>query len=300
LGFLEQSVIVSESDACMYRMDKLCYLYKAGGGSPLPLKSLELSGGLFPVSVSPLKELVDLASLQDVYVANSPFCNLYPPPREISYEAFAPRHMPNLRNFRINEYRPDLHKHFCAVANTNPSFLRRLAIACKKDHSDTGLDLSALLRPDHLYPALPLQVRMIDLDLSRGRTYGKVYVSEADVLEDVVTTNGDTLEGLAVSLVGYERVRRIEHPLRLLEKALGRLPRLEQLSIGTLRGLVPDLTVAERLAAAAGPRLRYLSVGGSFMRVRRNGDPVLEMMSPLEADGVELWKYSLIDHTATY
>jgi hypothetical protein len=284
----------------MSTFDKLCHLYKTGGGLPLPLESLEFPGGLFPYDINPLKDLVNLTSLHDVFIHDTSHSSVSPPLREVAWEAFAPPHAPNLRNFRALDYHPVLHKHLCDVAATNPSFLRRLAIACKYRHIGTGLDPFALLRPDPLYPALPLQVRMIDLDFFCERTYGKVHVSKADVLEDLVTTNGDTLEGLAVSLVDYERVRRIEHSLGLLEKALGRLPRLEQLSVGTLRGLVPDLTVAERLAAAAGPRLRYLSVGGSFMRVRRNGDPVLEMMSPLEADGVELWKYSLIDHTATY
>lgn len=254
LGFEELSLI-RMSEECTNMFDELCHLYQTGGGSPLLLESLELLGILFPFGVSPLKNLVDLASLQDVYISDYSLSYFgYPPPRKIAYEAFAPPHTPNLRNFRIDEYHRSLHEHFCAIAIANPSFTRRLAIAYKGFPRRTGLDASALLRPDPRHPSLPLQARMLDLDLNREHVYGEgndVKVSADEVLEDLARTNADTLEGLAVTLPNSEDVKT-EYQLQLLENALGRLPRLEQLSIGAPWRLDVDIMVsmAERLVAA--------------------------------------------------
>ncbi|KAH6856309.1 hypothetical protein B0I37DRAFT_73292 [Chaetomium sp. MPI-CAGE-AT-0009] len=310
LGF-EETTMASRRLETIYIFDKLCHLYRDAGGSPLPLQSLELLGGLYPCSVDTLKQLVDLTHLHDVYIANSGrgVATTPPEPWPLAYDAFFPPHAPNLRNFRTDEYHWDLHAHLCNIADADPAFTAQLAIACKHRRGGTGLDASELLRPNPRLPSLPLRVRMLDLELCRERVYGRgreVQVSAAQVLADLVATNGETLEGLAVNLFGGGKREggssAAEERLGLLEEALGKLPNLEQLSIGAPWRFDAVLAVAERLAVVAGPRLRYISIGDSFMRVRRERDagggvPVLEMIAPLEADGVELWKYSLINLT---
>ncbi|KAK3294536.1 uncharacterized protein B0H64DRAFT_433676 [Chaetomium fimeti] len=317
LGF-EEAITAHRQAETMHIFDKLCHLYHAAGGSPLPLQSLELLGGLYPCNLTTLQQLINLTHLHDVYIADPARRDPTTPPgssssepqpwRRIAYEAFTPPHAPNLRHLRTDGYSRDLHTHLASLAD--PAFTQRLAIACKHRYAGTGLDTSALLRPSPHYPSLPLQVRMLDLELFRERIYGserEVAVSAAQVLSDLVATNGATLEGLAVNLFGglaQERGTSLaEERLGLLEQALGGLPRLEQLSIGTPWRCDAVFAVAERLAAAAGPRLRYLSIGNSFMRVRRKGGAggggvlVMERIAPLEADEVELWKYSLINLT---
>lgn len=153
--------------------------------------------------------------------------------------------------------------------------------------------------------------------------------SPANVLEDVAPASSfissrdsdndqrQAAEALAAGLfrdVAHESSARVERRLQLLEGTVRGLPRLEQLSVRSPWRLrlafrvaeqVALLGMARRLAAAAGPRLRYLNVGHLFMRVSHESDddgevsPVLEAFSPLEADRIELWRFSLINSHAT-
>jgi len=143
---------------------------------------------------------------------------------------------------------------------------------------------------------------MIDLELERERAYTdrEVEVSAEQVLEDLVSCSADTLEGLAVNIHTDVHTRQAEHGLRLLDRALPRLPDLTQLSVKLMVDEVKP--IAERLALAC-PSLRFVSTERKYYRVWRDagrGTVALEEMRRMEVQCVELWRHSVLLSTVAY
>jgi hypothetical protein len=279
----------------IYALDRLCELYGRTGASSLRLHSLELLEGTYPLSVDSLKNLTDLSCLHDVYTANILPLGYSVP---VAWAAFGPPHAPNLRHLRVDRYTAAVHRHFCAVGESDPSFVRRLGVFAKS--MEPPFSTAALLRPSPDHPSLPLQVRMLDIDLALRRRSAEPQAealrTAEQALEDVVSSNADSLEGLAVNLPAREEDDE-EPNVQLLERALAKLPSLTQLS-AHWQGLPHQNAAAERFALA-GPRLRFINIGRSFWRVWRkdNGTVKLTVIKTREADRVELWRYSRVNMT---
>jgi hypothetical protein len=281
--------------------DRLCDLYASNGGSPLSLKSLELTGGLYLDTVASGEKLTDLACLHDVYISNA----VVPAPERIAFKAFAPPHAPNLRYFRVDDYHKAVHEHICAISD--PLFMRKLGLAYRRTDWRHGGGPLDLLQPNRQHPSLPLQVRMIDLELCRPTFHegrNKFEPDDEQLLETLVATNADTLEGLAVATVGPgTNDADTERCVQLLERALRSLPNLTQLAVEATwpsgHNMKAAQAIGERLALA-GPRLRFINMGIKFWRVWRDADDgtvSLVRIKTREADRIELWKQSLINLT---
>jgi hypothetical protein len=120
-----------------------------------------LREGTYPLSVDSLKNLTDLSCLHDVYIANTLPLGYSVP---VAWAAFGPPHAPNLRHLRVDRYTAAVHRHFCAVGESDPSFVRRLGVFAKS--MEPPFSTGALLRPSPDHPSLLLQVRMLDIDLA--------------------------------------------------------------------------------------------------------------------------------------
>ncbi|KAK4033831.1 hypothetical protein C8A01DRAFT_39718 [Parachaetomium inaequale] len=236
--------------------------------SPVP-QVPGVGGRPVPVHHGSLEKLADLVCLHDVYIANEAALA----PDRIAFKAFAPPHAPNLRYFRVDNHDKAVHEHFCAISD--PSFMRKLGLAYWRPDWRRGFAVSDLFRASRQYPSLPLQLRIIDLELGRQNLYGrrKFERDEEQVFEALVATNADTLEGLAVTVAANSKDADTDHWVQFLERALPSLPNLTQLSLEAswFSSREAAQAIAERLALA-GPRLRFINMGPKFWRVWRDAD----------------------------
>ncbi|KAK4125611.1 hypothetical protein N657DRAFT_669872 [Parathielavia appendiculata] len=314
LGFYPVRPGDEEDDAAMhahyYALDRLCDLYGRTGASPLRLSSLHLLGGTYPFSVNSLKKLADLTHLHDVYIS---ILGAIESPDTVALIAFAPPHAPNLRFFAVDLYIEAVHQHLCTTSESDPSFVRNLGIFAQRMYiEEPPLYTTSLLQPSPDHPSLPLQLKMLNLELSQNDGTGRkdelqCSLEAEQALEDLVSTNPDSLEGLDVSMPyrsifdpdGFYDPNRpeadMEPSVRLLEPVLRRLPNLTQLSV---RSVPCDEATAERLALA-GSCLRYIGLASQykldhFWRVwrRDDGGIRLEQIQHRDAACVDLWRYS--------
>ena len=212
----------------------------------------------------------------------------------IAFSAFGPQHCPNLRHFRVSEYRKDVHKLLAQFAS-DESFSNRLAVRFDV-YSD--FDPARLLRRNPQDSNPPTPVRML-LGLYLGLpdsepsdNWGWVEPREdstVQALDDLISCNADTLEGLAVTWRDgwYDwdsQIHLFKH-FETLRNAMSKLPHLCQPGINPhrleLRGNWPvwsypmpkrNVELAIELLARAAPKLTYIAICSKFWRIgRREG-----------------------------
>lgn len=205
----------------------------------------------------------------------------------INYDCFLPQHCPNLRRFSVSHYEKGVHDYLRVVAQ-KPAFSKRLAVYVGDlEGLGYGDPSSLLLRHDGRAQGLPIQWRMMGLDLDRD-SVNKIARSRSisfcarEVLDKLVSSNADSLEGLMVNLaerpgmMGYG-VEFCE--LHALKSAVRQLPRLTQLSINMVsqtswknRELVDPESVfrTAHALAVAGSALTYINIFHWFWRVNRD------------------------------
>lgn len=316
-------------DTCKWFFDRMCDDYAAAGGQPLRLRYLGCGQGTWPSSHSSLVKLTDLEYLEDIDVHNSNMAwlgtatYLYGYADELAecgivFDAFNPSHCPNLRSFATVEYRYDVHE-LMASFSANRAFSKKLIVRFDDSYY---FDTICMLRPAIDHPALPLSLRMLlGLQLSRyglswydGKESEKT--SAAQVLNDLVSSNADSLEGLTVDVEETcpEASRQDPRPpsenysfrsLEELEAALTRLPHLTQLGVNTERRFGREAVVgnvsedkvldAARRLALASHNMVYISIYARYWRIRRqaNGDVHLVELEEWEWKDVELFYYAV-------
>ncbi|KAH6627383.1 hypothetical protein F5144DRAFT_575675 [Chaetomium tenue] len=287
--------------------DQLCDDYGKTGAVPLRLRSLHLGNAVYPYSLDSLQRLTDLHFLERVHIENvgvwhgGVIISMYDDGDDsgIIFDAFGPAHCPNLRDLSVAGYRKDVHRFLAAL---DPPSARRLAILCPD--MTTGYEPAALLRPNPIYPSLPLHVRMLEMELRRnqirlfdndGRLLNHDEIPSAkQVLEDLVSGDDGTLEGLAVHLTESPGPKIGFDELDLLTNALQKLDNLTQLAVNIndeKRVKREAANKVVRVLATAPPRLRYIRLYSWYWRVwRAAGDTKvrLEELDISEVEHVEL------------
>jgi hypothetical protein len=288
---------------------RLCEGYAEAGGSPLPLRTLRCGTALYPMDSGSLTKLTDLAYLEEIYIENQgiyddkDYIALYEDGSGgsgIVFDAFGPQNCPNLSRFSAAQYKRDIHDYLCTIPEP---FARRLAVSFETQ--DEEYEMEKLIREDPDYPSLPLQLRMMDLELDRLQWLNndEDTIPADQVFEDLITNNAEALEGLTVHLRENKGADGGFDDLDILGNALGRLPNLTQLALDVDRkprqwgGVTQDmmLRAAERLAAVAAPRLRYINVRHRSWKILRGseGSWRLEKMDRREKQDVELLCHSI-------
>lgn len=309
---------------------------------PLQLRELHCGPGVFPMNESRLRQLVDLSALERVHIENvdvardAAYLEVYDGVEDRSGIAFAtfldPAACPRLRRFSAAALMPDVWEALCAVDDR--AFARRLAVSFRRQ--EVGyLELVPLLLPlqrrrtrrqskeyqkvagesgdsdddggeDSYGSCLPLSLCMVDLELCRDAADSDFSVD--DVLDALVDSCAESLEGLAAHIPGVPETERQVEVLVSLMDALAQLPHLTQLAVGTERRYSApppgvSMAIAKELAASA-PRLRYIRVDGAAWQVSRvngkrgagGGDGIrLLELDEREQEGVELFAYTVFD-----
>ncbi|KAK1757006.1 hypothetical protein QBC47DRAFT_342008 [Echria macrotheca] len=297
----------------------LCDEYAQPNTPPLKLRSLECGTAIYPDDLDALEKLTDLSYLEEVHIDNTGVyvhgdtIILYDEDgySGLVFDAFLSPRCPKLRRFSASELRTDV---FDALCGAQAAKLTR-QIAVSFDRQDMGDERTSLfLRADKEHPNLPLTLRMMDLDLDE--TADEDQTAE-ELLEDLVATNADTLDGLAVhlslSLLGSagtaEESSTSDLDLGFLNARLRRLPHLRQLLVGIIEmdrhfskqeAAVRCAGIAENIARSV-PQLRYICVCGTYWRIWRLGGndserPAVELERLDEArdrQGVELFAHSI-------
>lgn len=299
---------------------------------PLRLRSLFCGTAVFPNDDELLEQFIDLTSLEEVFIDNRDIWNDHNSTQmmivygeddesDIVFEPFV--NAPNLRRLEVTSYAGDVHRAFCSIQN--PDRVRQIAISCRE--SGEGYEPAGLLRPDSRYPALPLQPRMLGIDLDRKHDNILLFdedgeedynVPSADeVLHSLVNGDEGTIEGLVLYLPAANRPDdddppTLEGQLALLARYLPRLTNLSQLCIHGRGYNVDDgyTDVAGRLAWAI-PSLRYINVRMSkqakdknYRRIIRQsqnpGVTLVELEGKTENETVELYRMSLHERMSVY
>lgn len=243
---------------------------------------------MYPYQLHSLESLTDLSYLEEVHIENEGVFHylditiIYDSDNGdsgIAFHVFGPTRCPHLRRFTASDYQRDVHAVFAAIED--PALARQLAVSCGQ--MGTGRELSALLRANPAHPSLPLHLRMLDVGLWRDQVnlYGEdgedvpddEVPSAEQVLEDLVSDDKGTLEGLAVRLrEDSDAEDGFEH-LDLLASALVRLVNVTQLVVSRPSGLYwtrmtdEALARAARTLGAASPRLRYVKMYWQHWRI---------------------------------
>lgn len=288
--------------------DQLCDDYGKTGAAPLRLQSLHLGNAVYPYSFDSLQRLSDLRFLEQVHIENvgvwhgGVIINMYNnDDSHLIFDAFGPAHCPSLRRFSVSGYQRDVHKH---LASLDPLFARKLALSCMD--MSPGYEPAALLRPSPIYPSLPLHLRMLEIELRRdqlrllddyGRLLGQDEIPSAkQVLEDLVSGDDGTLEGLVIHLTEIPGPKISFDELDHLVDAIRKLDNLTQLAVNIhdeKRARREAANKIVRLLATAAPRLRYIRLYSWHWRVWRSmGDSKvkLEELDISEVQHVELFQ----------
>jgi hypothetical protein len=234
----------------------LCVSYGESGGSPLPLRSLQCGTAVLPEDAARLEQLVDMNCLEEAQIENENIWDnnidimiLYADKNERSTIDFDPFvNAPRMRRFTVARYAADVHDAFCTMQD--PTGAQRIALGAVK--SGQGHEPAALLRPDQQYPALPIHLRMLEIDLDR-EDHEDLYLvddEESDViLDSLVKDDEGTLEGLVLCLPGNkvadDDASGLGKHIELLERTLPRLVNLTELCVRA-RGYEPRVTLLPR------------------------------------------------------
>ncbi|KAJ4289515.1 hypothetical protein N0V88_006998 [Collariella sp. IMI 366227] len=314
--------------------DRLASDYAATGSRPLHLRSLRCGRGVNPTTQDSLRQLTDLAVLEEVYLCNdngSLAPDLYPSAlgdsrSPIDFDAFKPEHCPSLQHFYTSTPALDVYEFLCAFSEDRNAS-RRLAV--RFQDTDVNNDIIPLLfQPDPRHPSLPFRIRMFELRYKcenslRGGLLEPRPIPAPHDLELVASSNADSLEGLSIILPSevFEEYRvqvqefayPIQYgfpPLDAIESAISKLTRLTQLGLARRdcnrenelckkahsSNVEALMAMAQRLARAA-PGLVYIRIYRYFWKVlRRKGDVVeLVMMHCNEWKHVELFREVFLD-----
>ncbi len=301
--------------------DRLCDSYAKAGGAPLKLRSLKCGQAMMPMSLASLVKLTDLQYLEEADICNRNVAfrgeeihSFYPTGQftvnnissGIAYEAFGPKHSPNLRRLSIHRYGPDVGGLLFTIAD-DKVHSRRLALCVGGLGAPNSTDPAAFFTPNPGRRGLHMQLRMFAVEVSRRRLEDLI-LSEAlgtgrpSILDMIASSTADSLEGLAVHMLdepGHEWATKFLR-MSVLESALGKLPRLTQLLFNPFvadklgQHMSPGVVFAAHRLAAAGPALAYIGMYRQFWRVNRHpsdGSPFqLEALEEKEWREVELFE----------
>ncbi|KAH8900673.1 hypothetical protein GQ53DRAFT_835616 [Thozetella sp. PMI_491] len=277
--------------------DEICNDFTQSGCSPLKLRSLGCGTCFLPQSVTALHKLTEMEYLEELYIRNENISThtdwffIYDDDGTsfIPFDSILSRACPRLRRFSAHQLAKDV---VDALASDQAlPILPQLAVFIEsQDIWDE--EMALLLQADLDHPALPLKLRMMDLDLDRGQ---RGEPSAEQILDNLVATNAETLQGLAVHLTGTPG--NFED-LDALQKALRQLPHLTQFMIvykSHFGGFEEDecLRTAEKIANAV-PQLRYISVYGHYWAIWHVSDgetsaSLERLEEPSEREHVELF-----------
>lgn len=206
----------------------------------------------------------------------------------------------SLRRFTAYQLQTDV---YMALCNFRAAGLaRQLAISFECFACGDYYELAQLLREDRKKPFLPMQFRMMDLELWRD-----IYdaVSAQQILDGLLSTNLENLEGLMVHLLVNPAIDGEFDHLDELQGALLQMPNLTQLVIGETRRSKPTdemLKCAAQKLANAVPQLRYINVCRKFWRICQGIDADsketkrLEELEEREKEDVEFFGHTIFKY----
>ncbi|KAK3984740.1 hypothetical protein QBC44DRAFT_387307 [Cladorrhinum sp. PSN332] len=299
--------MISQSEGqCFGFFDQLCLDYAGGGGQPLQLKTLKLGHSIYALDESSLQRLTELTYLEEVHIHTTGilFNDL---------EWFHPANCPNLRLLSAARYWGGMLGLLCKFAK-HKSHSRKLALSFPPLRGDAllssrNVDAGPLLRRREEFPGLPMQMRMLDLSLDRNKIYLNGFgTRESDlqfasqVLEDLVASNGNSLEGLTLRLPaknkkggmggGYNNITEQD-----LVSAVSGLSKLTQLCLdGAGSWRLDDTTMMAEQVAVACPTLKYLRNEWECWKILRDeeGGVELEELTRDEWEKVELFSFTIM------
>ncbi|KAK0122653.1 hypothetical protein ONS96_009691 [Cadophora gregata f. sp. sojae] len=286
--------------------DNLCDEYGASGAPPLQLQILRCGYAMYPQNVASFQKLTDLSHLEVVHVENAclqremVYLFLYKEDENsgIVFDTFLSPACCNLRRFTAYQLRGDVFKALCH--NTDANWMRQLAISFENPEAG-DYEMAQILTPHREYSGLPLQVRMMDLDLK-----GSDEDETLDILDNLVSANSENLEGLAVHLPRHPTRNDSFGHMDLLQDVAQKLPNLTQIVINLQstspgRDNIPDQLhkiEAEKMANAV-PQLQFICICRNFWRIcrRLNGEGkmlvILESLDEWEREDVELFQHTI-------
>ena len=292
-------------DAYTDFFDQLCNEYGGSRASPLQLQSLKCGTDIWPKSAAALQKLTDPFYLEELHIENesvqgdSVYLYLYEDDEcGIVFDTFLSPACPNLRRFTANQLQGDVYEALCS--NTDASWTRQLAISFECP-SESDYEMTQVLTKDPEYPGLPMKLRMMDLDL-KSSNEGET----KETLDNLVSSNSETLEGLAVHLPQNQN-GEIGH-LDLLQNTILKMPKATQIAINIHKSIHGKSNAAEQMhkvaaekLANAAPHLRFVNICWSFWRIWRPIDAegklivVLELMDEWEREDTELFQHTIFE-----
>lgn len=306
------SVLLCETTAWNHGLEEhskwfgmLCEAYGQTGAEPLALQTLHCEPGGTFLEPPSFHKMIDLQNLEEVrFDSGSP----------IEIFSAVMNDAPNLRRFCSPTYVPEMHRELSR--NMDPIRMQRIAIFFQK--GDFGADVASMLSPNHngVFPAFPLQPRMMHIDFARDNARGDwaldpafSNLSAAKVLELLVEGPGrEILEGLLVYLPPSEKPATSSMAVGAVEGVLSSLLKLTQLRLITTREVDADLELnsseiqeqrvqmtelASKLAKAS-RHLRYISVDCYRWRIACHQDPEMTQLEELSYDeGLEVELFDL-------
>ncbi|KAH7420129.1 hypothetical protein BKA64DRAFT_33770 [Cadophora sp. MPI-SDFR-AT-0126] len=286
--------------------DRLCDEFGATGASTLQLQSLRCGSTIYPRSPASLEKLTDLSHLEEVHVQNASvegeivYLSMYEEDEHIgiAFDTFLSPACRNLRRFTAYQLRGDVFEALCN--NTDVEWTRQLAISFECP-DEGNYEIAQILTEDSEFPGLPLQVRMMDLD------FNDKYEDEiSDILDNLVSSNSETLEGLALHLPKHPTRHGSFAHFDLLQEAVGRLPKLTQIAMNLHESIHGRTYTAEQLnkveaekLASAAHHLQYVNICWSFWRIWRPIDGegrmslILISLNEWEREDVELFRHTI-------
>ncbi|KAI1358655.1 hypothetical protein F5Y08DRAFT_345489 [Xylaria arbuscula] len=264
--------------------DRLCGEYAGSGAPRLQLESLICGTAVYPTRADSLSNFTDLTCLEQVHVENrsvsreGTYISLYDSSEHsgVAFTSFLSNQSRHLRRFSAFQFQGDILEALGGIDDPNQ---------------------------DENYPHFPLPLRMVDLDLQR-REWEEL--KAGDILNSLVTSQQDTLQGLMVHLPEEAATNEGFAHLDLLGHALGSLPNLDQLVIGMdkFRRARRKLNNAQlrqsaKLLVMVAPQIRFINIYWMFWKVFRRSDAngtevvVLKELGQAEREQVELWVHTI-------
>ncbi|KAJ3577302.1 hypothetical protein NPX13_g3265 [Xylaria arbuscula] len=282
--------------------DRLCGEYARSGAPRLQLGSLICGTAVYPTRADSLSNFIDLTCLEQVHVENrsvsreGTYISLYDSSEHsgIAFTSFLSNQSRHLRRFSAFQFRDDILEAFGGI--NDPNVTRQLALSFE---DQDYVEIHDLFQQDENYPHFPLPLRMVDLDLQR-REWEQL--KAGDILNSLVTSQQDTLQGLMVHLPEEAATDEGFAHLDILGQALGSLPNLDQLVIGMdkfgrARSKLNNeqLRQCAKLLVMVAPQIRFINIYWMFWKVFRVSNAtgtevvLLKELSLAKREQVELW-----------
>jgi len=286
---------------------QICDGFAGTGALPLSLKSLRCGRGFWPSYGDSVGKLTDYVSLEEVSIHNCGFSDWAPDYLAlydndihecgIDFATFGIQNCPNMRRFSAHIYMKDVED---VLLNMTKDFSRQVAVSFAVHDEDLEYDVARLCREDPDRPELPLQLRMLDLDIWRDDDDPEMMPAE-QALDFLVKNSAQFLEGLILQNLHLPENEITDDSLDLewLGSRITRLPKLTQLAVNTAELLYRKsadpprflLQAAQKLVEFASTRLRFISIHSFCWEVLRAGDDTwrLEQLDQREIQRVELF-----------